>query len=81
MAWATKGHVWNKLKKEMDGNYDYTKRKIPEDARCDICNEAPREGKNKWFIVLYKNRLIVRCKKCKKDRLDLIKSEFREQLA
>jgi hypothetical protein len=30
---TTEGHIWNKLKKEMDGNYNYTKKKIPKDVR------------------------------------------------
>ena len=67
---TTQGHVWYILKKELDCNYIYIKKMIPEDAKCDICNP-------KWFIVSHKNRLTVRCKKCKKDRLDLIKSQFR----
>ena len=51
----------------MNGNYVYIKRKIPEDARCDICNEAPKEGKRapKWFIVSDRDKLTVRCKRCK----------------
>jgi hypothetical protein len=67
---TTPGHVWNKLKKEMDGNYVYTKRKIPEDAICDICNDGLVKGKRgpKCFIVDNKNKLTVRCKKCKKER-------------
>jgi hypothetical protein len=75
---TTQGHLWSKLKKEWDGNYVYRKKKIPKDARCDICNGAQKKGKRapKWFIVANKEKLIVRCKKCKKEKLDLIKSEF-----
>jgi hypothetical protein len=80
---TTKGHVWYILKNELDGNYVYAKKKIPKGARCDVCNEAPKNGKwgPKWFIVSNKDRLTVRCKKCKKERLYLIKSQFRELLS
>jgi|SRR5207247_1085983 len=79
---TTEGHLWSILKKELDGNY-VSKKKIPEDAKCDICNEAQTKRKRapKWFIVSGRDKLTVRCKKCKKDRLDLIKSQFRELLS
>lgn len=79
---TTKGHVWSKLKQELDGNYVYTKKKIPENAKCDICNQSPKNGKwaPKWSIVSNKNKLTVRCNKCKKRKLDLIKSQFSELL-
>jgi hypothetical protein len=36
--------VWNKLKAETNNNYvyrsNYAKMKIPENARCDICNKT-----------------------------------------
>jgi len=55
------------LKKELDGSYVYTKKKIPVDARCDVCNEAPKNGQRapQWFIVSNRDKLTVRCKRCK----------------
>jgi hypothetical protein len=40
---ATIGHIWNKLKAMTNNNYvhisNHAKMKIPENTRCDICNE------------------------------------------
>ncbi len=39
---TTKGNIWNKLKKEMHGNYIYTQKKIPKNANCDTCNNTQK---------------------------------------
>jgi hypothetical protein len=83
----TEGHVWNKLRAETNNNYVYisnsAKTKIPENARCDICRELAHlkrlrvNGKRvpDWY-VLDKEKMIVRCRKCKKEQLNLMKSQF-----
>src|SRR5438128_1156557 len=86
---TTLGHVWNKLKKETNNNYvnisNYAKTKIPEDATCDICNKTAHLKKLRvkgklvpdWYLV-DKDKLTVRCRKCKKEKSNLLKSRFAE---
>jgi hypothetical protein len=86
---TTPGHIWNKLKAETNNNYvymsNYAKTKIPEDATCDICNKTAHlkklrvKGKRvpEWY-VLDKEKMIVRCRRCKKEQSNLFKSQFAE---
>jgi hypothetical protein len=86
---TTEGHLWNKLKKEMDGIYiRFARSKIPENAKCDICGEQAdlktllrkRKKVPDWYMVADIEKLRIRCKKCKRERLYLIKARFAKSL-
>lgn len=89
---TTEGHLWFKLKMETDNHYVHirnsAKMKIPENVRCDICGEPAHlkrlrvKGKRvpDWFVVANKEKPTIRCKKCKRDRLNLIKVKFAKLL-
>jgi predicted nucleic-acid-binding Zn-ribbon protein len=60
------------------------KTKIQEDVRCEMCDEPARLKRLKvngklvpdWWVVANNEKLTVRCKKCKRDRLYLIEAKF-----
>jgi hypothetical protein len=68
---TSEGHIWHKLRKEMNCNYlRFAKTKVPENATCGICGEPAEmktlrvKGKRVpiWYVVDNKEKLTVRCK-------------------